>query len=160
MLIRDKFCSCSLVNKVQLVPGSEIVGSALACVQTITKLWLVRRATVPLFPDHALIFSRALHLRVIRLKRGRCKIKFPPERITIKTLLLQYRLEVYRSWVKNGSSKFVGLWKFWRDLVMLKRFLGLQVLFSGEFPSRTLIIFPTPLGCPITFLTPYVHAVT
>ena len=80
---RGKFCLCSLVNKVQLVPDSEIVGSA--------------RYRPPFPRDHALIFSRALHLRVVRLKRGRCKIKFPPERVTIKTLLLQYRCEVCRS---------------------------------------------------------------
>jgi len=62
--------------------------------------------------------------------------------------------------VKNGSSKFGGLGKFWPDLEVLKRFLGLQVLFSGELASRTFIINPNPPRYPITFLTPYVHVVT
>ena len=99
--------------------------ASFVCVRWLIKFSLFqalgRRATAPVFPDHALI-------------------KSPPERITVKTLLLQYRREVCKlQGVKNGSSKFLGLGKFWPDLEVLKRFLGLQVSFSGEFASRTLI---------------------
>ena len=44
--------------------------------------------------------------------------------------------------VWNGSSKNVGLGKFWPDLQILKVFvMGFEVLFSGDFVSWSLNFF-------------------
>ena len=44
--------------------------------------------------------------------------------------------------VWNGSSKNVGLGKFWPDLQILEVFvMGFEVLFSGDFVSWSLNFF-------------------